>query len=236
MTSLLAGIDVSAWQPHIDWRKVAQAGNSFAFVKATEGSRYISPTFRAQREGAKAAGLLVGAYHFARWERDDPEAQAEHFARTIGPLGVGDLSPVLDIEWCRKGTDPKTGKPIYHKRPAAEIADWAYRFVRRVFVLTRRIPIIYTGRAFWTAHMPRSGLVVETLARYPLWTVDYSPGAALSKAPKVPVTGWSWDFWQHTGTGRTPGVTDAKGRLVDCDRNYFRGSIDELRLFAGGPA
>lgn len=233
MTSLLTGIDVSAYQPHIDWRAVAEAGNAFAFVKATEGTRYVSPVFRTQRDGAKGEGLLVGAYGFGRWERDDPEAQAEHFARTIGELGPGDLSPVLDLEWCSTGKKDALGKPIYHKRPAAEIADWAYRFVRRLFVLTRRIPIIYTGRAFWASHMPKSGLVVETLARYPLWTVDYSPGAALSKAPKVPRDGWQWDFWQHTGSGRVPGVTDAAGRLVDCDRNFFRGSIAELRLFAG---
>lgn len=88
MTTLLTGIDVSAYQPHIDWRAVAAGGDSFAFVKATEGASYVSPTFREQRDGAKAAGLLVGAYHFARWERDDPEAQAEHFARTIGTCGL----------------------------------------------------------------------------------------------------------------------------------------------------
>ena len=88
MTTLLTGIDVSAYQPHIDWRAVAAGGDSFAFVKATEGARYVSPVFRVQRDTAKGAGLLVGAYHFARWERDDPEAQAEHFARTIGTCAL----------------------------------------------------------------------------------------------------------------------------------------------------
>lgn len=88
MTTLLTGIDVSAYQPHIDWRAVAAGGDSFAFVKATEGARYVSPIFRTQRLDALAQGLLVGADHFARWERYDPEAQAEHFARTIGTCGL----------------------------------------------------------------------------------------------------------------------------------------------------
>ena len=235
-TPLLAGIDVSAWQPHIDWRKVAEAGNVFVFIKATEGARYVSPTFRTQRLDALAQGLLIGAYHFARWERDDPEAQAEHFARTIGPLSAGDLSPVLDLEWCSTGEKDALGKTIYHRRPAIEIARWALRFLHRLRELTGRIPLIYTGPSFWASCLPKGGSEVEELATYPLWTVDYSPGSVLAKVPKVPRSGWTYDFWQWTGNGRTPGVTDAKGRLVDCDRNYFRGSIDELRLFAGGPA
>ena len=235
-TPLLAGIDVSAWQPHIDWRKVAEAGNAFAFVKATEGTRYVSPVFRTQRDGAKGEGLLVGAYGFGRWERDDPEAQAEHFARTIGELGPGDLSPVLDLEWCSTGKKDEYGETIYHRRPAIEIARWALRFLHRLRELTGRIPVIYTGPAFWAGYLPKSGPEVEELATYPLWTVDYSPGSVLAKVPKVPRSGWAYDFWQWTGSGKVDGVTDARGRLVACDRNWFRGSVDELRLFAGGPA
>ncbi|MGR6763258.1 GH25 family lysozyme [Paenibacillus sp. ALE3] len=37
---------------------------SFAFVKASQGQRYVDPTFIANVKGARAAGLLLGAYHF----------------------------------------------------------------------------------------------------------------------------------------------------------------------------
>lgn len=66
----ITGIDVSAWQPRIDWAKVVAAGHRFAYLKATEGERYVSPVYREQAAGAKAAGLLVGAYHFARPDAD----------------------------------------------------------------------------------------------------------------------------------------------------------------------
>ena len=60
-TPLLAGIDVSAWQTHIDWRKVAEAGHAFAFVKATEGAGYVSPTFREQQKLKNSQGVKKAA-------------------------------------------------------------------------------------------------------------------------------------------------------------------------------
>lgn len=232
----IPGIDVSAWQPHVDWQKVAASGNRWAIIKATEGATYKSPTFKAQVDGARASGLYVGAYHFARWERDDPEKQAEHFARELervfasGPM----IAPVLDLEWCRKGTDPTTGKATYHRRPAAEIADWSRRFLERLHTLTERTPIVYTGPSFVRSYLPRIGQSgwddTQAVAAHPLWVVDYTKGA---KAPREVLPGWQWDFWQWTGSGRVPGVTNGAGRLVDCDQNWFRGSETELALFAG---
>jgi lysozyme len=63
------GIDVSSHQhPEgraIDWPAVQAAGISFAFVKVDEGAhggagRYTNPWFRADWDGARAAGVLVG--------------------------------------------------------------------------------------------------------------------------------------------------------------------------------
>lgn len=237
MSNLIHGIDVSAWQPRIDWNKVAGAGNRFAFIKATEGRTYRSPTFRAQVDGARSAGLLVGYYHFARWELDPAETQAEHFVRVCGDLlRPGVLPPVLDLEWCSTGTkDPKTGKTIYHKRPPVELAAWARRWVEHVEARTGRGVLIYTGRSFWTSYMPKAGDDVAALSRRLLWTIDYSPkseAAALKMSPKVPVDGWQWDFVQWTGSGQVPGVTRPDGSLAPCDRNLFRGTERELKLLA----
>lgn len=233
---VIAGIDVSAWQPHVDWQAVAASGEQWAIIKATEGRTYRSPTFDAQVKGALAAGLYVGAYHFARWERTDPEAQADHFVRELervmgrGPM----LPPVLDLEWCRKGTDPATGKATYHRRPAPEIADWARRFLDRLHTLTERTPLVYTGPSFVRSYLPRPGREgwddMQAVAAHPLWVVDYTRDA---KAPREVLPGWEWSFWQWTGAGRVPGVTNGAGRLVDCDQNWFRGSETELALFAG---
>ncbi|WP_030975111.1 glycoside hydrolase family 25 protein [Streptomyces sp. NRRL S-1824] len=42
------------------------AGLAFTFIKATEGTGYVSPRMAAQTAHARAAGLVVGFYHFLR--------------------------------------------------------------------------------------------------------------------------------------------------------------------------
>ena len=63
------GIDVSHWQGDIHWPAVADDGVRFAFMKATDGTDYVDPTFASNRARARASGLEVGAYHFAKPDR-----------------------------------------------------------------------------------------------------------------------------------------------------------------------
>ena len=63
------GIDASHWQGAINWTRVAGASKKFVYLKTTEGTTYVDPTFASNRSGARAAGIKVGAYHFARPDR-----------------------------------------------------------------------------------------------------------------------------------------------------------------------
>ena len=59
------GIDVSKWQGAIDWQQVADAGCEFAFIRAgwsSAGEFHEDEYFRANMEGANAAGIPVGIY------------------------------------------------------------------------------------------------------------------------------------------------------------------------------
>ena len=58
------GLDVSAHQKEIDWEEVAADGYSFAYIKATEGAGYTDAMFQQNWDGARAAGLTPGAYHY----------------------------------------------------------------------------------------------------------------------------------------------------------------------------
>lgn len=58
------GIDVSHYNGNIDWQQVAAAGKTFAFIKATEGTKYQDNQFLINVQGARDANILVGAYHF----------------------------------------------------------------------------------------------------------------------------------------------------------------------------
>ena len=89
------GIDVSAHQGSIDWRRVARDRIAFAYVKATEGGDLTDASFAANASGARGAGLLVGAYHFFTLCRPGAE-QAAHFLSVV--TTPGDLPPALDLE------------------------------------------------------------------------------------------------------------------------------------------
>src|SRR3954463_8047491 len=67
------GIDVSRHQGEIDWNAVASSGVKFAWIKATEGGDHADVMFQANWQGAKAAGVARGAYHFVYWCRSPME-------------------------------------------------------------------------------------------------------------------------------------------------------------------
>ena len=68
MSGAPKGLDVSSWQHPdgrpINWDAVANAGYRFAVVKATQGANYKNPWADRDLDDARAAGLLVGAYHY----------------------------------------------------------------------------------------------------------------------------------------------------------------------------
>jgi lysozyme len=45
------------------------AGTRFVYIKATEGGDHVDPKFLDNWNGAKAAGVARGAYHFVYWCR-----------------------------------------------------------------------------------------------------------------------------------------------------------------------
>lgn len=230
------GPDVSAWQPYVDFAKVREVGgHSFAYIKATEGEGYLSPTFAAHWKAANDVGdLLVGAYHFARW-LGDPVRQAEFFARSVGELREGHLPPVLDLEWISKVKTP----------PPSVLVPWALKFLEACERLFNRWPMLYTGPSFWRYNLLPLGSAALDLTSWPIWLASYTGTAkplALKGAtkwaapldnPLVSQTGDNlWTIWQHTGKGRCPGVTDGQGNLVNCDLNVFAGTLGELRRWA----
>src|SRR5581483_5236502 len=68
------------------------------YLKCTEGHSFTDPNYADWRTAAKAAGLHVGAYHFARPAHNSPESEAAFFLSKLGRLFKGDLRPALDLE------------------------------------------------------------------------------------------------------------------------------------------
>ena len=192
------GIDVSYHQERIAWTKVRKAGIRFAFIRVSDGLTVVDPELGRNWEGAKRAGILRGAYQFFRPE-ESATAQADQLIDAIR-RDPGELRPVIDVE-VTGGRSPE--------KLAAAIRVWVERVRSRLGV----DPIVYTSPAFWRDHV-RS----DAFADLPLWVAHYT-----TSCPRVPAPWTRWTFWQHSKTGRVPGIKR------DVDLNVFAGDIDALR-------
>jgi len=177
----MKGVDVHGAKGPIDWARVRTSGFEFAFLKATEGRTFDDERFSFNRRAAKAVGLTVGAYHFARPDNNAPETEAEHFLRIARPIR-GELLPVLDWE---------------HEPPTA---TWALRFLRAVETEIGATPIFYTFPDF----LRRTGSFAE-LRRFPLWFAAYGANDGEVHAA-APPQGFRLAVHQFTSRGRVPGI------------------------------
>ncbi|GAG56857.1 unnamed protein product, partial [marine sediment metagenome] len=138
------GIDVSSYQGDIDWSEVYNAGYRFAFARASWGNEippvYIDDYFETNMQNGHAAGMLMGAYHFAYPEYTDPVSEAHHFLNVAGDYLIeGYLRPVLDLE-----DDP--GFDSYPYRLGKEaLSNWVHEWMNTVKNETGIEPIIYTS-------------------------------------------------------------------------------------------
>ncbi len=95
------GIDVFAGNGVITWSTVKSANISFAWAKATEGTYYHDTNFVNNQINGKAAGVYMGAYHFARPDLDSPATEATYFWNFAKNYVLNDgktLMPMLDFE------------------------------------------------------------------------------------------------------------------------------------------
>ena len=201
------GVDTSHYQhtPSLNWQAVRADGIRFAFLKASEGSSFTDPKFAADWRATAAAGIMRGAYHFARPSPGTADNQARHFASVIGPQkGPGTLPPVLDLE-------------VTGGLGVTSLRAWTQEFLAQIEQLTGRTPIIYVSPAFWQSALGNS----TAFHHYPLWIAHWD-----TSTPRVP-GGWpTWTFWQTTSRGRVSGISGA------VDRDLFNGSVVQLKRLA----
>lgn len=125
------GIDVSAWQGDIDWIQVHDSGYVFAFVKATEGIGYSSSKFKTNMNNGRNAGMLVGAYHFARpvLNKNKAKDEAIYFIEVAKEYFDKDhIRPVLDIE---NYEDEKNNvyEYLYKELSKEELSNWIHEWI-----------------------------------------------------------------------------------------------------------
>lgn len=174
------GIDASHHQGPIDWRRVARAGITFAYLKATEGTGFTDPRFAAHRTAATRAGIDVAGYHYFQL-CSDGAAQAAHFLDVVGRR-PGPLAPALDLELVGSCTTPP---------PRAALLAEVRAFLRTVDAALRTRTVVYLYPDF----EERYGLAAD-LADHPQWVRRLG-----ERPPARP-----WHVWQYDDRGTVPGI------------------------------
>ncbi len=204
------GMDVSSWQGSVDWPAAARNGAQFAYVKATEDTGYVNPSFGQQYDGSYAAGLLRGAYHFAIPNNSDGPSQADYFLGHGGGWSADGhtLPPMLDIEYNPYG-------PTCYGLTAGQMSSWIRGFSTTVQARTGRYPVVYTTADWWDTCTGGDSSFGST---NPLFVARYAA------SPGVMPAGWAQQqIWQYADHGTNPG-----------DADLFNGTDGQLQQFAVG--
>ena len=131
-----------------NFTETAAAGIAAVILKATQGTGFVDPTFLSRVAEAKAAGLLVGAFHFL--DGSNPAEQAAHFLTVAKSEGGVSL---LAIDW-----EPYPASQASVMQAATAVAS--------VHAATGMWPIAYMSRFMLSA--PNA-----TLSKCPLWLAEY---------------------------------------------------------------
>lgn len=194
------GIDVSKYQGTIDWNAVKASGISFVIIRCgyrgyESGAIVEDARFRANIQGARAAGLRVGVYFFSQ-AINEQEAVEEASACLNLVSGYGLNYPIFfDSEY---STSARTGRAdglSKGDRTAAAVA----------FCETVRNSG-YSAGVYASKNWYANQLNYATVSQYCVWNARYG------SAP-----GLSCNMWQYTSQGTVSGIS---GR-VDLNISYM---------------
>lgn len=206
------GLDISHYQPKVNWDEVKRAGFKFCFAKASDGLGTKDSMFDTHRKNAKANGLIFGAYHFMRFGGINAHDEAALFLKNSGGVLEGELPLTLDIEWDMKNIRYASGKTM-DDAAAAE----ALEILERLESAIKMTPIVYTSYPFFNGFKNP-----ERFARFLPWCPAYGRVAG----PKVPLPWSKFVFWQHTETHPTAKLITGDANL---DGDLFNGTYAQLQ-------
>jgi len=203
----IVGIDVSRWQKKVNWERALSAGISFAFIKASEGSKIIDSQFERNINETARLGVPRGIYHFLK-PSHDWKKQVELFSSLVNTSGI-ELDPVVDIE---RHDDLKK----------SDLANLVEKFVKGLEDAIGQAVMIYTSAGFWNQYMPITGWVKHKRLWIASWTSHFEP----TLPDEWAVPGKSWTFWQWSAKNQLGQDYGVATKSVDLNR--FNGSTNDF--------
>lgn len=194
------GIDVSKYQPSINWASVKASGVNYVIIRcgyrgSSTGVLVEDPYFRTHIKGAKAAGLKVGVYFFTT-ALNEAEAVEEASMCAYLCSGYGIDYPIfMDCE--------SSNRPGYNGMSASQRTE-----IIKAFCNTIRsagyTPGVYANKTWLSSYMNAG-----SLSGIKIWLAQYNSSG--------PTYSGRYDMWQYTSKGTVQGI---KG-YVDMNQSYM---------------
>ncbi|MDB6057714.1 MAG: hypothetical protein JWO95_1558 [Verrucomicrobiales bacterium] len=214
------GIDISSFQPdgNINWSQIKSGGVTFCWAKATEGQGLNDSTYTAHMANGKAAGVIMGSYHYAHPELNSAATEASHFwgrAATYTKADGLTLMPMLDVE----------GSAFSGHVGSTSVSDWCNDWCTDIVAdgqgagSLSLTPIIYVSACNACGFDTTVSQWGADIANYSGNDPQTSnPWTACSSCERWGNSTTGWDFWQYDSTG---GITGYSGNI---DKDVFNGT------------
>lgn len=186
----LTGIDVSQYQGDIDWKKVAESGIKFAFLRAGvrtygEGEIHLDEKFHENVKGATENGIEIGVYFFSQAITKEEAIEEADF--TINELKGYNITYPVVFDWEVIMEDTARTDSV----DVETLADCCTAFCERV-KSAGYTPMIYQNL--------RTSLLKLDLLRlkdYDFWLAQYI---------EKPTYCYDYQIWQYASDGSVPGI------------------------------
>lgn len=203
----IRGIDISNYQPNIDWDLIDRSQVNFVLIKATEGGDFKDPLFKNNWQHAQQKGLTTGAYHFFTFCKSGRE-QAQNYIEAV-PQSEDTLPPVIDLEFIGNCKTIPTQSGLEKELNT---------FIDLVQQKYHKRPILYVTHKFYDLYLR------DKYRDSPIWISDFS--YSWNQLPALSDRK-SWTFWQYSERGKVKGIN----HLVDLD--VFNGDNAQFKQLIG---
>lgn len=207
------GIDVSKYNGDINWDKAKKDGVDFVIVRVgyrgygKSGTLCTDPNYKANIEGALAAGIKVGVYYFTEaLTTDEAREEAKFCLSKIKDYNIT-LPVAIDYEYPTDGKNP-IGRMYNAKLTKAEATANVKAFCAAV-KKAGYTPLVYANKSDLSSLI--NGKTIGNT--YKVWLANYTTKTTYAN---------SYEYWQYTSSGKVNGITGK----VDCNFWYTKKSID----------
>lgn len=183
----IRGIDVSAYNPVTDYKRVAGDGMKFAILRITERGNTVDSAFEKNYHGFREQGMKVGVYKYSyALTVEEARQEAQKVLEVMNGRAL-EFPVFYDVEWNQQRTLPKERITEIIREFRRNITDGGYPFGIYCnsdwyynVLDTKALPYDY-----WLASYPYNdtGVIVEALR----------PAAGIG--------------WQFSSRGQVPGIT-----------------------------